>query len=176
MAPARRQHANQFVGIVVEMRIANLHRVAPRQPCERAGQIAGAWHRRTLQQHRDDARVARQRGRDLDAHEVLLVGQPPAAVGIGGAQPARADQHEQHIAGFDLLPHCLDEVGAGVDRVDVAEDLGGAEVRYQPVEQPAGVARAVFASVADENQHAVPVLRNTKNVRTAMPNASSSAT
>ena len=115
------------------------------------GSSSSEGHRRAVDEHRNDAGVARQGGLDLEADEVLRVVEPATAVVVGDGQPLVPDQREQHVAGADGGRDPLHEVVARIDRVDVLEDLVLAEPRTQAVEEPARRVGGLLASIADED-------------------------
>ena len=62
-----------------------------------------------------------------------------------------ADHREQRIALGNLVAENLDEVRAKRNAINVHEQQIGAKFMGQAVVDPAGMTRAVVASVADEN-------------------------
>ena len=70
---------------------------------------------------------------------------------IGDGEPLITDQRKQHVAGTDGPANHLDEIVAQLDRVDVLEDLSGAKVLCEAIEQPAGGVCGFVPPVADED-------------------------
>ena len=98
-------------------------------------------------------RSVRARERSFDFETDVVVGLlEPAAIGvIGDVQPLLAD-HDQ--AGCTLAKaggDSVDEVLAGFELIDVAEDVAITEPALERFVQTAGVSRRVSTSIADED-------------------------
>jgi hypothetical protein len=77
---------------------------------------------------RDHLDPARQGRLDLQPHEVFGIVESTLPVHVGDRQPLGADQRQQHVTGSHRGGDHLDEVVAGLDRVDVLEDLAAIEM------------------------------------------------
>ena len=67
------EHLEQPAGVKVEPGRAEFESLTADQPGQAGRQLSGTRHPRPINQDRDDADVARQRGLDLQANEVIGV-------------------------------------------------------------------------------------------------------
>ena len=145
------EQPHQFLKIAVPALIGQHDRLSPRQRAQRRRHRLGGRHRRAVHEHGDHHRLPRQAGADLAAHQVVGVVDAPLARSVDGARPARAD-HRQHTVGArQRLIQRVHKVLARPQIAHVHEDTPGAEALGQAVLQPASVAGAVIAPVADED-------------------------
>ena len=142
---------NQASGVGTEGLVPDEQCVAAGQKGQALRQILPARHDRALDQDRDDPHAAGQGGLDFQPDDVVGIVEPPGAALIGGGQPVRADDCQQHPAGRDRAEDFLGEVHARLDRVDIDEDLALAETIGQPVSQSASEVAAFLPTVADKN-------------------------
>jgi len=70
---------------------------------------------------------------------------------IRGVQPFAADHDQQRPAFAEARLDRVDEVLAGVDGVDVAEDFALAEPPFERFAEAARIAGRVLAPIAEEN-------------------------
>jgi hypothetical protein len=70
---------------------------------------------------------------------------------IDGGEPALANHREHDVAGLKPLVDGVDEVVAGLKRVDVDEDILSPELPGKTVVETAGVAGRIVSPVTDEN-------------------------
>ena len=103
------------------------------RPARLSGQILPVRHDRALDQDRDDPHVAGKGGLDFQPDNVIWVIKPSAAPLVGGGQPVRADDRQQHLAGRHRAADFLGEVNARLDRVHIHEDLALAKTIGQAV-------------------------------------------
>src|SRR5882672_12835839 len=99
-----------------------------------------------MHEYRDDQLVLFERGRDLDADEVVGLVEPPGTLVIARVEPALTDDRQQHIAFRDLLLQHAYEVAPWRNAVDVHEEFVAWKHLLQTVEQAAGVAGIVAPS------------------------------
>jgi hypothetical protein len=120
------------------------------QRLEAGRQLASGRHLGPVNQDRDDADLAAERGLDLQAYPVFRVVYPPLAV-VLHALPSGAYDHEHGRAclygGHDLRG----EVIPGPDGVHVLEYGSGAEAGVQPVGEPPDGPAVVVSPVADKD-------------------------
>src|SRR5262245_29549893 len=140
----------------MEVGIAQVQRLAPRQRRERVRKLLGAGHPRALEEHRDHPDVALQGCSDFMADEVTGVLQPPPPLGIGDREPVPADERDQDVARAYRALDGLHEVEAGLDAVDIHEDVVAAVMVAQAVMQATGRRTALLAPVADEDACHLP--------------------
>jgi hypothetical protein len=143
--------SRQTVDVRVPSGVAQLDGLPSGEPFEIGWELRSGWHSRTFDQHGNDSHVAGEGDADLETDEIVWIVQPATAVPVGARQPLPADDREQHIAGTDGALEDVHEVDAGFDVRDVHEHRGSAEPGPQVVEEPAGMAGAVFTPVADED-------------------------
>src|SRR5205085_6660225 len=100
---------------------------------------------------RHDPDVTRECGSDLEDDEVLGIVDPAATCFVRRSEPRPTDEDQHDVA----LAHCLfysqREVEAGLDRVDVHEDVRVPEPRCKLVVQPARHVPGVRTPIADED-------------------------
>jgi hypothetical protein len=118
---------------------------------ERGRQLAALGHRRPVDEHRHDRRVAAERGRQLLADEVVGVVEATGAVRVHHGQPRGSDHGEHDVGAIERLGDHLGELGAAADAAEVEEHLALAERVDQAVVEPAHVDGGVVAPVADED-------------------------
>jgi len=91
---------------------------------------------------------------DLDAHVVVRVIEPPAAllraIRVAGIEPMVADHRQQHIALVDRVAETLAKIHADRNGVGVQEDGPIPEVALQTVVEPPGDIGTVITPVRDE--------------------------
>jgi len=151
------QRSDQQLDVGVPARMGQLDAVAKREVLQVVGQVLGTRHRRLLHEHRNDGDVALERACRLESDEIIGVVQAPLAFSVGGAQPALADDGEQHAAGSDLLLDDAAKVAARLDSGDVHEDGIPAEALAQVLKQAAGVALGIIPAIADKDRaHRAP--------------------
>lgn len=92
------QPSDQFIDVDVERAMANVETIATHQSLEVTGKLIRAGNLGTIEQDRYHGNAACQRRRDLDAHEVVVIFEPAAAVFGARIHPIRADDRQQHVA------------------------------------------------------------------------------
>ena len=141
----------QLQRILDEQRLSAGGQVDP-STLVRVGKLVGARHGRVVDQHRDDALLAFERGQDLDAYEVVRVVEAAIAGLIARVDPARADDGEQNVGLADLPVEHGHEIVAGLDiALDVHEQRVAAELGLELLIQCLREARVVPAPVVDED-------------------------
>ena len=108
-------------------------------------------HDCAVDQNRNDANIARERGFDLDANEITRIVETPSIVLVAYRKPVLANDGDESIAISDTLGQDLYEIEPGFDIVDVVKDT----FAFQPVDQavinPTDESGRILAPVADEN-------------------------
>jgi hypothetical protein len=64
-----------------------------------------------------------------------------------------ADQYESDVTSADFAVDCFEEIFAGLDLIDIDEDLVLAKVRGQVVVKATSVGCGVVAAIVDEEVH-----------------------
>ena len=103
-----------------------------------------------VEQQRNCVHAGGQRRRDFALHQIAGVVNA-GALAAAFAQPAPADQHQQHPRAAHRLVDHLVEALAGADVVDVDEHSLGAEFAAQRIADRPGVAGGVVTPIADED-------------------------
>jgi hypothetical protein len=93
--------------------------------------------------------VALERGLELDAHVIVRLLESAPAIRVD--EPLLSDHDEHDVRRLDGTLDCNREVEAGLDRVDVHEDLILAEVVAEHLVKATSVHRAVLSPVIDED-------------------------
>jgi hypothetical protein len=119
---------------------------------QRPGQLGRPWHLSVVDKNGNDPDAALEGRADFDADEIARLIEASLTRVIGGRQPLRADDREQHIAARDGGLDLADEVGPGRNFVYIHEDASLTEARLEVVVEPTGRVRGVFTTVADENR------------------------
>ena len=143
------QDHQEPAGVVLEAGRAQFDSLAADQSGQAGRQLLGTRHPGLIYQDRDHPNIARQRGLDLHAHEVIRVIEATPPIRSGDRQPLITNHCQQHIAGPDRPGDHLNEVIAQLDRVHVLEDPVVAVPVSQPVVQPARRVGGVLPPVAD---------------------------
>ena len=130
--------------------MSDLECVAESQFFKIIRKLIGLRNSGALQEDWNNADAAFQRGRNLDAHEVIGVFQASLAFLVTRIEPTGTNDRQQGVTLGDLIANNLDEVGTERNRVDVHEQEIATELPLQSVVYPTGVARAVVTPVTDE--------------------------
>ena len=139
----------------------------PQRECERASrEVVRNRHPGAGDECGDDADVASERRLDLEPHIVVRAAQASFAAGVGSRQPARADHHEEHVAGRDCRLDGVLELDADVDRVDVHEHVLRAELVGKGIVETACLAARVLAPVTDEDTHGLRGVVGSRTIAT----------
>ena len=107
--------------------------------------------RAALDQRGDNPNIAGKRRRDFQPDEVLWVIEPPPSRVISDRQPLLANQCDQGIARAHSLLNNLDEVEAGLNRVDVHKDIVPPKMLAEPIIEPSSPSPTIVPPVADED-------------------------
>jgi hypothetical protein len=145
------QYFEESVCVVFEAARAEFESLTTLQADQASRQLISARHICPSNQDRNDSDVALQGGPDLQTHKIIRIIKAPPPTVIGDREPSITDQRQQHVAGTDRSANNLDEVVTELDRVDVFEDLSGAKVLRESIEQPAGRVGGFVSPVADED-------------------------
>ena len=145
------QHFEESAGVVFEATRAELESLTTLQADQTRRQLISARHVCPVNQDRDNTDVALQGCLDLQTHKIIRIIKASSPTIIGDRKPLITDQRKQHVAGTDRPADNLDEIVAELYRVDIFEDLSGAEVLCESIEQPAGRVGGFVPPVAYEN-------------------------
>src|SRR5205807_1151708 len=116
-------------------------------------EVLGRRHLRCLDAHGDAAQLAGDGRLDLHADEVVLLVDLAAPVLVGGAEPALADDGDEHVARLDGVGDDFGEVEAGRDVVDVDEHAVRTKATHQVGVEVAGVPGGVIAPIAQHDPY-----------------------
>src|SRR5207245_2896078 len=143
--------ADHAFGVGPDIGVASdLDAVALREFGQRFGQVFRRGYVRAADEHGYHGNVAAQGRFHLQAHEIVGDAQALAALGVRDLDPLRADHGQGDLALSDRVVDHLAEVDAERNRVHVAEDVVGPEVRFEAVVDAAGDVGAVVAAVGEE--------------------------
>jgi hypothetical protein len=124
--------------------------VPARQRGEDLRQLLGGGLRGALDAGRNDEDVALEGGFELDPDEVVRVVELATALGVRRAEPLLPEESDEDVTGGHGLGDHFDEVGAEIDRVDVHEDVLGAEAGGESVVEAARVPAGIVTAVTEE--------------------------
>jgi len=144
-APDQRPH------VLMEAQVMQRMGLQRRQARQFGRQGLRRRQRRLVHQQRDHPHAPDQRGADLQSYPVVGLVEPPAPELVGSRQPARADHDQTDLAGAQRGVDDTGEVLAGGDLLDIHEYPQLGKLAFEPVVQPAGMAGAVVAAIADED-------------------------
>src|SRR5262249_620006 len=117
------------------------------------------WHRRTVEQNRNDGNTPEKCLANLDTHEVIGIVEPPlAGLWIASFDPAWADKGQHDLTLIDPALKSLDEIDARRNRIDVHEQaVARQHFLKSPVDHPSLIF-AIVAAIANEHLggHRVP--------------------
>jgi hypothetical protein len=140
--------------IGLEALVIEAQRLEVRESSDVGRQRVPRRRRSALEQHRDYAlaAAAAERFGDFEARDVVGIGEAPLAGGrIAEVEPLAADQDQDGVRGIDARSQRRAPVHAGHDLRDVHEDVAGPEFEAEAIVEAPGVARALAASVAQED-------------------------
>ena len=110
-----------------------------------------AWHLCVTDHEGDDRNRSFQRRLDLHPDEIAVVVETSLTRLIGDFQPLIANHDQNHTASVDCVEQGLAEIGPKANVVHVLEQTVLAELRGQPVVDPAGDVVAIHATVRNED-------------------------
>jgi hypothetical protein len=100
--------------VVLPAPVGDLERLTPREWHEVLRQLSLPRRGSVGHEHRDDPDLGpRERGRHLDADEVVRIVQPAPSRVVHRGNPVGADDDDQDAAGADGVLDVIDEVDAG---------------------------------------------------------------
>jgi hypothetical protein len=127
--------------------------MSSRQPTDRLGKHPGTRHVRALDEHGNDEYIRTREGSgDFEPNVVVFLREPPAPRRIGRIQPFTADEDDARTAGTKPRADGLDEILAGLQRIDIPKDFALTQATLERFVQAPGVAGRVLAAVAEEDR------------------------
>ena len=136
--------------VAAETLVRQFDGISFRQVDQIGRKLISLWHCRTSDEGRNDADVAIQCVSDLNPDEVLRIVQASPA-NIGGLQPVRTNESDEHIALADGAVDFLVEIHSGLNGVDIHEYAVTSKSLHQGIGKAACICRCVLAPVADED-------------------------
>jgi hypothetical protein len=128
----------------------NDHRLTVGKLRQARRELIRGRHSGAVDQYRNYDNVASQQRLDLDAHEVVGIGDARHAAGVGLGEPLGTDNHQPATALIERATQVRAKVGARGNIVDILEDVSCAEQGFQAIVDASTDVAAVFPAVRQE--------------------------
>ena len=137
----------------------------PRERRQLLGKLLGVWHLCALHERRDHPKAPLQRVRQLEPDEVARIIEATPPAGICRVDPLVPDNRNHDVALVERLVDHLDEVGPGLDRVDIHEHPPRVRARRERVVEAACIPTGIAPAVVDGRSGVERGLRPRRRLR-----------
>src|SRR5262249_32250845 len=150
---------DQSIHISMETRFTQLDRIPSRKRCQCFWKIFFSRHLCSANENRNDTDLSLECSDDFHTYKILFVVEAALTRCISCPQPLGSDRYDSDVASADFAVDHFDEVFAGLDLIDIDENLVLAKVRDQVVVKATSVGRTVFTAIVDEELRVHPARR-----------------
>jgi len=151
---------NQPIGVMmkIDTRIEN-ERVAKGQTLEIGWEILHLWHRRIIDQYRNDRDPTLQGSGNFESNKIRGV-VDPAIAPSATAEPSRADHRDNNSGAFQCLLDLFPKVHAVRDGIEVHKNISLTEIGLQTIVETTGDRCGVLSAIRDGDHWGRLDLRN----------------
>ena len=142
---------NQPIGVMmkIDTRIEN-ERVAKGQTLEIGREILHLWHRRIIDQYRNNRDPALQGSGDFESNKIRGV-VDPAIAPTATAEPSRTDDCDNNSGAFQCLLDLFPKVHAVRDGIEVHKDISLTEIGLQAIVETTGDRCRVLSAIRNRD-------------------------
>ena len=131
----------------IDTRIEN-ERVAKGQTLEIDREILHLWHRRIIDQYRNNRNPTLQGSGNFESNKIRGV-VDPAIAPTATAEPSRTDDCDNDSGAFQCLLDLFPKVHAVRDGIEVHKDISLTEIGLQTIVEPARNRRGILSAIRD---------------------------